>query len=139
LGLFKIRNNSKIRNKSNNNDEIDFENHDEWFKNKYFCNKDNICLIAKINKKVAGYCRLDFDNGRKNFIISIAVDQIFQGCGVGNLLLSKSVKEIKKSQEIIAEIKKNNKASLNLFKKNKFVVFKKGKNNFHLVYKHNGC
>jgi pseudaminic acid synthase len=139
LGLFKIRNNSQIRNKSNNNDEINFENHDKWFKNKYFSNNGNICLIAKINKKVAGYCRLDLGDETNKFIVSIAVDPIFQGYGIGNLLLKKSIKEIKKGQEIIAEIKRDNTASLNLFKKNKFVVFEKDQNNFYLIYKCNGC
>ena len=90
--IMEIRNHPRVRNKSNNSEEIDFVKHDQWFNHKYFDSDDNLCFVLERENKVVGYCRLDLDNG--SYIISIAIDPDFHGQGLGRQLLGQVLQEV---------------------------------------------
>lgn len=118
--IWEIRNHPLVRKNSGNTGIISLKNHQEWFKNKYLSNENNFCFIIKDNSEnFFGYCRYDFDEKKEMYIISIAMDPEKQGRGLGSLLLSQSLKQVKKIP-ILAKIKKNNIASIKLFEKNGF-------------------
>ena len=132
LRLWEIRNHPSNRKYFHNQNKIDFKDHDEWYKNKYFKNKKNFCYVLKKNKKIIGYCR--YDLLRDNYRISIAIDPEFRQKGLGDILLKKSLNKIKTKKNILAETKKNNIRSYKLFKKNNFTVYKEDKNSYYFKY-----
>lgn len=133
--VWKIRNHPALRPWFNSTEEIDFNSHEEWFKNKYFQDKTNKCFILEIEGRVVGYCRFDLDGSV--YAVSIALDHGSWGKGFGHLLLNKSLNKLKTNKEILATVKKKNESSLNLFKKNNFELDKKDEENFYLKYKKN--
>lgn len=135
--IWQIRNHPLNRKGFRNQEEIDFDNHNKWFTDKYFKNKDNYCFVLEgENGEVAGYCRFDLDNN--NYIISIAINPDYHGEGLGSKLLKESLEEIKKvikkDMAILAEVKKENIPSIKLFEKYNFYLHKKDRKN--LFYKH---
>lgn len=133
--IWKIRNHPVCRKFSGNSEIIPLANHISWFKKKYFSGQNNYCFVL-VNEadQVAGYCRLDFDDENDNYIISIAIDPNYHAQGQGYELLSKTLIKFKRPKKILAEIKKENIASIKLFQKNNFKVIREDKNNFHLEY-----
>lgn len=132
--VWEIRNLPPVRILSNNQNEIDFRDHNVWFLDKYFSQKNNFCLVAEINGLVAGYSRLD-EVDLKDFLVSIAVDTVFHGQGIGSRLLDKVIEYCPSDCSLLAEIKKTNQISLSLFLKKKFIVIKSKEDNFLLKLK----
>lgn len=130
--VWEIRNSPTSRRNSLNHNRIKYTDHDQWFKHQYFKNTENRCYVLTGNKRVIGYCRLD--KIKKARIISIGIDQSFQGKGLGQRLLSGVIKKNKQKRKINAEIQLTNQASLHLFEKNKFHITRRDKNNYYLVY-----
>ena len=134
--LWQIRNHPVSRKYSGNSEIIPYKNHLGWFEKKYFSTQDNHCFILEIqNKKVIGYCRFDFDDENNNYIISIALDPDYHGCGLGHKLLSDSLQTFNPTRDILAEVQKDNKVSVKLFKNNNFKIFKQDDKNYYLKYK----
>lgn len=118
--IWEIRNHPLVRKYATLNDEeIPFNKHKIWFNN-YLKNKNNLCYVLEKAGKVLGYCRFDMKNGKQR--ISIAVDPKFHSQGLGNYLLSNSIKRLRDKKNLIANIKRNNKISLRLFQKNNFKI-----------------
>lgn len=131
--LWEIRNHPKARENSNNPEEIPFAKHDQWFENKYFKNNDNICFVLETEGKVIGYCRFDLGEGKK-YIVSIALDNDWQGKGLGHMLLSGALEQLPSSMTISATIKKDNPPSLKLFQKNNFEFISEDEINYYYIY-----
>ena len=133
--VWEIRNHPEARRISNNREEIIFEKHNYWFKNKYFNRVENYCYVLEDeNKKAIGYCRFDYDKDNDNYIISIAIDFDKQGKGLGGYFLKKSLGLINIKKDIIAQTFKNNIASYKIFKNNGFKKYKEDEDNFYLKY-----
>jgi ribosomal protein S18 acetylase RimI-like enzyme len=131
--VWEIRNHSSVRKNSGNSEIISFENHQRWFHKKYFEKENNFCYVLKDKKNIAGYCRFDYDKGEEAYVISIAIDPENQSKGLGSRLLSQSLKKMKNKKKIplLAEIKKENSASIKLFEKNGFEKYKENKGGFY--------
>ncbi|NUM25121.1 MAG: GNAT family N-acetyltransferase [Candidatus Buchananbacteria bacterium] len=132
--VWEIRNHPQVREVSGNPQAFSFESHNAWFENKYFSAGDNRCYVLEVAEVVSGYCRLDFDQQKKWYVISIALDPELQGRGLGNYLLQEVIKNFDRQVKIFAEIKKTNAPSLKLFEKNGFKIFDEDENNFYLNY-----
>jgi len=133
--VWQIRNHPLARKNFNNSDEIPFQNHKVWFEKQYFSDKDNYCFVFEdIEKKILGYCRFDFSNDEKTYIISVAVSPDSHGKGLGSILLSESLRQFKGQHHILAEIQKSNIPSMKLFYKNNFKIYKEDDKNYYLKY-----
>lgn len=130
-----IRNHPTLRSLFFNTSVIDFKDHDKWFQNTYFKDKkDNHCFILEQDRSVIGYCRLDYDKEAGYYIISIAIAPGNQGRGLGQFLFSKVLLDFRTGADIRAEMKKNNRPSINLFERNGFKIINENENNYYLKY-----
>lgn len=133
--IWEIRNHFSNRKNFNNPNEILWEDHEIWFGNKYFSDKNNQCFILEDeNNKVIGYCRFDFEIENNFYIISIAINPNNHNQGLGGKLLSESLKNIENNYNIFAKVHKNNIPSLKLFEKNNFRIYEKNDDNYCLKY-----
>jgi ribosomal protein S18 acetylase RimI-like enzyme len=130
--VWKIRNDSEVRKNFHSAEEIPLEHHKEWFKNQYFRQEDNKCFVLKEGDSVVGYCRFDFKNNK--YLVSIAISPDCQGRGLGRKLLAEGIEALGTKKEIIAEVKKNNEGSVQLFRKCGFSVFNQDENLFSFKY-----
>lgn len=131
--IWEIRNHPSVRKNSVNSEIISFDNHQKWFHERYFENENNFCYALKDEKNTIGYCRFDYDNEEKIYVVSIAIDPENQSKGLGSQLLSQSLKKLrnKKNISVLAEIKKSNTASIELFEKNGFEKYKENENSYY--------
>ncbi|HLD28268.1 MAG TPA: GNAT family N-acetyltransferase [Patescibacteria group bacterium] len=135
--ILEIRNNPIARKFSDNPDVISLTEHDEWFKRKYFGdNKENFCFVLKDKeKKVIGYCRLDFNQEKNGYVISIAIDSSCHSRGLGHYLLSEFLKKsIVGENDILMEVKRDNLHSIKLFRNNNFKMYKEDSENYYFKY-----
>lgn len=139
--IWKIRNHPSVRQNSSNLKAFSFDEHKNWFSNKYFKNKNNFCYVLKNVNYTIGYCRFDYDNKQKTYVISIAINPKNHGKGLGNYLLSQSVDKLKAKLKkkadirLMAEVKKNNISSIKLFERNGFEKNREDKNNYYFQKK----
>jgi len=84
--------------------------------------KDIFLYIILYGREKCGQIRFNTLN-EKTVEINISILKEFWGKGIASFAIKKGIKEMNKKgiKKIIAEIKKENKASLNLFKKNNFL------------------
>jgi ribosomal protein S18 acetylase RimI-like enzyme len=120
--IWAIRNHPLVRKNSGSSSFITLQNHKKWFRDKYFENKNNFCYVLCDGSRPVGYCRFDYNEKERVYIISIARDPENKNRGLGTILLSKSMEKIryKKNDLVLAEIRKDNIASIKLFEKNGF-------------------
>jgi len=131
--IWEIRNNHLLRKNFRNPQPILLEEHELWFENQYFISKKNFCyVIVRDNNYVIGYCRLDYDSNRRLYVLSIAIEPDSQGKGLGDTLLLRVLDLFKQNEKILAEIKKDNYASVNLFTKHKFLLKKQDNDYYYL-------
>lgn len=108
---------------------IDSKEHNFWFRNRLNSIISDPFWMICINDKTIGYVRFDKVNEAKDlFRISIAIDKIYQGLGIGNKALENSISNIKlfKSKFTLqAKIHVENKSSLSIFKSAGFVFTEK--------------
>jgi len=134
--MWEIRNSPEMRTVSRNKEEIPFEEHDRWFKEKYFSSENNHTLVATDEKdNVIGYCRIDFNEKKNGYQISIAVDPIFHGKGLGRKLLNSSLTQYGVSADIFADIKETNEASIRLFVTSGFELMSKDEEYNQYIHK----
>lgn len=86
---------------------VDLATHLEWFSRQYFSTNDNHCFIIKDQGRVVGYCRYDI-TPVGSYVVSIAVDPAYQAQGLGQILFTFSLAQLKTKRPIIAQIKKEN-------------------------------
>jgi RimJ/RimL family protein N-acetyltransferase len=112
---------------SKNKKKITLEAHNKWFK-KNLNNRKIKLYIGSINKnnqkKKVGVVRFDIKS--KYALVSINLNPVMRGKSLSYILLMAGIKKFLKFKKIklIAEIKKNNVASIKCFLKNRFYFFK---------------
>jgi len=124
--LHTLRNDNYVRKQSlKNNNLIKLDEHLQWLKGI----DHKMVFIIKFNNKNVGYIRLDKVN---SFIyeISIAIIKSIRGNKESYTILEKFHKKIKKNLILIANIKKNNLASLKVFEKCGYIRMVSNKNYF---------
>jgi len=97
------------------NEEISKEQQSEWFSNVYMKSPEKIYLCYTEGQYV-GCCQFDPDTRE----IAIRIEPDCQGCGYGYQFLEMLLKSI--SGKVIAKVKLNNIASINLFIKVGFKI-----------------
>lgn len=134
--IWEIRNYPQVRQNSNNSTVIAFSDHDPWFQAKYFSGADNFCFVLTGQSgDVIGYCRFDYNADERAYVVSIALDPAYQGRGLGGRLLRESLLKLPPGKKVVADIKKDNIASLALFLKNNFFQYRDDGANIYLVYR----
>lgn len=118
--IWEIRNGPSARKQSLNQKEITLENHTTWFEKQYFDDKRNSCFVLDYHGQVIGYCR--FDSEDKGFRVSIALDPAYHGKGFGTFFLAEASSKFGQDKILLAEVKKNNQPSVQIFKKAGFYV-----------------
>ena len=107
--------------------KVTIESHSKWYeknlKNKKI--KFYLGFIIKKNKKNnVGIVRFNIKNNHA--LVSIKLNPSMRGKGLSYVLLAAAIKKFLKFKKIklIAEIKRNNFASISCFLKNRFIFFK---------------
>ena len=129
--VWEIRNDPAVRRNSSNQDVIQLENHLGWFENKYFNQEGNFCFVLELGSEVIGYCRYDQDDAG-NLVVSIALDSIYHGRGLGFLLLARTIEHLPMGGRILATVLKNNPASFRIFEKQGFETINEDGQSFHM-------
>jgi L-amino acid N-acyltransferase YncA len=133
LDLWLWRNDKKSIFFSKNQTEITLETHRKWFEKNLSNTRVKFYLgylIKKNQKKKVGIVRFDIKN--KYTLVSINLNPIMRNRGLSYILLAAAIKKFLrfKKTNLIAEIKKNNLASIKCFLKNEFYFLKK-KNSYN--------
>jgi RimJ/RimL family protein N-acetyltransferase len=117
--LHEWRNEPSIRAVSINSESIEIIDHVEWLRGRIEKCKSNPFWIVLLDDQLAGYVRFDRTLDADNiFEVSVLLDQVFRGQGVGALVLKYAFQKILEEFgecTIIAEVSTNNIASLNIF------------------------
>ena len=127
LDIWLWRNDKKSIFFSKNKKKITLEAHNKWFKKNLNNRKIKFYigyLIKKNQKKKVGIIRFNIKS--KYALVSINLNPVMRGKNLSYILLAAGIKKFLKFKKIklIAEIKKNNFASIKCFLKNGFFFFK---------------
>ena len=106
---------------SGNRNQVSFEEHDQWFQDRYFTSGDNHCFVLKAAAGIVGYCRFDGE-ASGSYKISLAIHPRHQGQGLGSRLLAAALEKMGSGKKYTAVIHQSNATSLALFKKFGFTV-----------------
>ena len=118
---------------SKNKKKITIETHNKWFKKNLKNKKIKFyigSIVKKNQKKKVGVVRFNIKS--KYALVSINLNPVMRGKSLSYILLATGIKKFLKFKKIklIAEIKKNNFASIKCFLKNGF-HFLKSKNQYN--------
>ncbi|MHA2313257.1 MAG: GNAT family N-acetyltransferase, partial [Candidatus Thorarchaeota archaeon] len=132
--LFDLRNHPIVREASFNSDEISFDHHEAWFK-KTLTDPDSVIFIGHDNSHSRiGMVR--FNKRGDTARISVAVSPSLHGKGYGTSLIQDGcnlyMDQEKQVNEIIAEIKKTNLTSMQVFANADFVETKTDSDMFEM-------
>ncbi|MGZ4089848.1 MAG: GNAT family N-acetyltransferase [Bacteroidia bacterium] len=119
---FKWANDPLVRQNSFHSDEINYQQHVNWFKNKLNSADCYFYFFLKGENTPIGQVRIDKSNNE--IIIGISIDENFRGKGLGVEMLNQSCTDYLSKfpgREIIAYIKEENLASINQFTKAGFI------------------
>jgi RimJ/RimL family protein N-acetyltransferase len=108
-------NDPEVRSNAFNSEPITWEKHQEWFVARL---NDSRCLLLIFESKYGpvGLVRLDGDENRKT--ISYSVSRQYRGKGIGKKIMSEVIGASPSfARRFLAEVKKENIASANIFKK----------------------
>lgn len=122
--IFNWSNDPLVRSQSFSSSNIEFESHENWFKEK-LQNDNSLLLINKFGKKNIGLVRFELENDKCS--VGILIDKKFRGKGFSSIMLIKSsIYYFKRfSTPIFAYIKESNKASIRSFEKAGYTFLKK--------------
>ncbi len=116
--IWELRNQESVRLNSHNTDIIQWEVHENWFKNSLI-NKNRDIFVYELGKENIGVLRYDYNGD--SALISIFLNDKFSGLGYGTAIIEEGelwVKENRKQvKKVIAEILPHNEASKKLFTK----------------------
>jgi L-amino acid N-acyltransferase YncA len=137
LDIWIWRNDKKSIFYSKNKKKITLEAHHKWFEKSLSDKKIKFYigyLVKKKKEKKIGVVR--FNIKRKYALVSINLNPVMRGQNLSSVLLAAGIKKFLKfkKKKLIAEIKKNNLASINCFLKNSFYLIK-SKNNYNFYQK----
>jgi RimJ/RimL family protein N-acetyltransferase len=134
--IFNWSNDSLVRAQSFYSNTIEFENHENWFKEK-LQNDNSLLVINNFDGNNIGLVRYEIENDKCS--VGILIDEKFRGKGLSSsMLINSSSYYFKKfSTPIFAYIKESNIASIRSFEKAGYSFFNKIEvNGFNtLVYK----
>ena len=127
LDIWLWRNDKKSIFFSKKKKRITLEDHNKWFEKKLNNKKIKFYIgfvVKKNQKKKVGVVRFDIKS--KCALVSINLNPVMRGKSLSYILLKAGIKKFLKFKKIklIAEIKKNNFASIKCFLKNGFCFFK---------------
>jgi RimJ/RimL family protein N-acetyltransferase len=127
LDIWSWRNDQKSIFFSKNKKKITLKVHNKWFKKNLKNKKIKFYkgfIVKKNEKKKIGFVRFNIKS--KHALVSINLNPVMRGKGLSYILLAAVIKKFLKFKKIklIAEIKKNNHASVKCFLKNGFCFFK---------------
>lgn len=116
LAIYKLSCQKSVRKNSYNQNEIEFYEHEKWFKNILSSEKE-ILICAKINNWLVGQVR--FSLNEKMAIVGISTDENLHGFGLGKTVLGLAIGQLRlkcpEINEIFAYVKKTNIISEKLF------------------------
>jgi len=121
--LFKLVNDPDVIRNSLSKKNVNFKNHNHWFKKALQKKNISILIFKTVNHKL-GQVRFD-TNSKKQTFITYAVANEFRGANVGYKMLNLAIKKNSIKTNLYAIVKKNNEASKKIFKKLGFLLFKK--------------
>nr|WP_294859562.1 GNAT family N-acetyltransferase [uncultured Fluviicola sp.] len=120
LLLFDWANDPEVRNNAFNSDPIDWENHLKWFRGKL--NNENSRIYILLDQSIpVGQIR--FDREKDNWLIDYSISSSNRGKGFGKKIVSLALEEFGPETRLIAKVKPENAASLQVFKSNGFDLF----------------
>lgn len=121
--VYNWRNHIDIRKCSRNNGEIDFQQHQRWFR-EVLDDQDRLLLIGSVDKRDVAVLRYDIDNNEAEVSVFLAPDEI--GRGYGKALLAAGEKYIVTNrpdvESVIAEVMAENKVSQKLFESSGYAL-----------------
>jgi len=137
LDIWLWRNDKKTIFFSKNKKIINLEAHNKWLKKNLKNRKIKFYmgyLVKRNEKKKVGVVRFNIKS--KYALVSINLNPFMRGKSLSYILLAAGIKKFLKFKKIklIAEIKKNNLASINCFLKNRF-YFLKSRNQYNFYQK----
>ncbi len=118
------RNNPLTIKQSKEGSKITLQEHTKWYK-ECIINDSNYIFISEDSKKnKLGMTRFDIDKKKSSAIVSINLNPMFRGLGLGKDILQFGINAFRKSHKIslIAIIKKNNLASIKCFERCDFLI-----------------
>lgn len=120
-----------VRKNAFNSNPIEWADHVKWFEKKLASQSTKLYILKK-NEDLIGQIRFDL-NEHHNWLIDYSIDKNFRGQGLGKLIIQLGIEKIKAySHDIIAEVKVDNIASIQvfsalgfrqIFKNNDYVTF----------------
>jgi L-amino acid N-acyltransferase YncA len=119
--------------------EVDSKTHNLWYLNRINSIDSEPIWLVYLEGKSIGYVRFDKlkHNGRV-FIVSIAINEAYQGLGIGKKALQISISKIKRLEKNItlqAKIHVENKSSLSIFESVGFQQVSQFENSFLILEK----
>lgn len=121
--VFDLSNDELVRVNSFNQEKIEWESHQKWFKNKI--NNEN-CIFYIVKEKDKLVAQVRFDKMDINeYDISISIAPSFRGKGYGSIILKSASEKVvieKNIKKISAYVKNENIASKNIFKKAGYIL-----------------
>lgn len=114
--LWYLRNQPIIYKYARNNRAVSWKEHINWILPVILGTSNKNLLVIRNLKTPIGQIRFD-RTGDKEAEISISISKEFQGKGFATKSLKLAIKKQKNIQKLIAEVNKNNKASIRLFEK----------------------
>jgi len=122
--LFDWRSDELSRTMSFNGSSPSIEEHEIWLKNS-LCNVDRALYIGELGDKKLGVCRFNFLESEQLAEVSINMNPSMRGCGLGKKFLFESIEFYleKNRYNLLAKVKPNNLASLNIFESAGFESF----------------
>jgi len=117
--LWYLRNQPYVYKNSRRHRPVEWKEHINWIMPILLgFNKKELFIVEHSNKK-AGQIRFDYKNNEAE--VSISLLKEFCGKGIGSRALKLAIAEIeKKAERVMAEVKKDNTASIKLFEKINF-------------------
>ncbi len=115
---FEWANDVAVRNNSFNKDQITWENHLKWFKNKLLSTDTYLFIFYHENVPV-GQVRLDLKDDF--WYIDYSIDKEYRGKGMGTAMIKTIINKFP-SNNIKAQVKKDNVGSLKVFEKTGFKI-----------------
>ena len=122
--LFDWQSDELSRTMSFNGSFPSIEDHVVWFKNS-LCNVDRALYVGELGYKKLGVCRFDFLESEMLAEVSINMNPSVRSCGLGKKFLFESIECYleKNKYNLLAKVKPNNLASLNVFESAGFESF----------------
>lgn len=128
LNVYRLSNETEVRNNSFNSRKIGLKVHKNWFLRKL---RDKKCLflIGEIGREYLG--QVKFDINKNETVVGISVMKKYRGFGAGGVVLKKSIEILRKENPVISNIrafvKKENVSSSKMFEKNGFKLIRRTK------------